>query len=121
MFSHIHFQTIGVTDYQRALEFYRDKLGFTVERDNPYGDGRWIFLKIPDAATMLHFEKLPAIAPQKTPALILVTNDVDEACKRLEAAGVAIKQGPADAPWNPGTRWAMINDSEGNLVLIQTI
>ena len=55
------------------------------------------------------------------PALILVTKDVDETCGNLEAAGVAIKQGPTDAPWNPGTRWAMINDSEGNLVLIQTI
>jgi predicted enzyme related to lactoylglutathione lyase len=121
MFSHIHFQTIGVTDYQRALEFYRDKLGFTVERDSPYGEGRWIFLKIPEAATMLHFDKVSKIEPQKTPALILVTKNVDGTCKALEAAGVAIKQGPADAPWNPGTRWAMIDDSEGNLVLIQTI
>jgi predicted enzyme related to lactoylglutathione lyase len=121
MFSHIHFQTISIMDYQRALDFYVGKLGFTVERDNPYGDGRWIFLKIPDAATMLHFEKASKIEAQKTPALILVTMDVDKTCKALEAAGVAIKQGPADAPWNPGTRWAIINDSEGNLLLIQTV
>ena len=28
--------------------------------------------------------------------------------------------GPADAEWQPGMRWAMFPDSEGNLVLIQS-
>ena len=26
----------------------------------------------------------------------------------------------SDAPWKPGVRWAMIKDSEGNLILIES-
>jgi predicted enzyme related to lactoylglutathione lyase len=121
MFTHIHFDTIPATDLERARDFYRDKLGFEVERDEPYGDTRWIFMRIPGADTMLHFDKQPSVPETTTPVLVLATGDVDAACKTLQSRGVAIKQGPADAPWNPGTRWAMIDDREGNLVLIQSI
>ena len=61
-----------------------------------------------------------SVAKTQTPALVLVTEDVDATCTELQSRGVAIKRGPEDAPWEPGTRWAMIDDSEGNLVLIQT-
>jgi predicted enzyme related to lactoylglutathione lyase len=121
VFTHIHFQTIGVTDSGRALAFYRDKLGFTVERDNPYGEDRWIFMRIPGARTLLHFDKRERVEPTGTPVLVLVTDDVDKTCDVLRSGGVTIAHEPADAPWEPGTRWAYIHDSEGNLILIQTI
>ena len=121
MFTRIHFDSIPATDVERARDFYRDTLGFVVERDNPYGDDRWVFMRIPGADTLLHFEKRDSVPKTETPALVLVTEDVDAACDTLKSRGIAIKQGPADAPWEPGTRWAMIDDSEGNLVLIQTV
>jgi predicted enzyme related to lactoylglutathione lyase len=121
MFSHIHFQTLPVTDVVRARDFYRDVLGFDVERDNPYGDSRWVFMKIPGADTLLHFDERKTLPASDKPVLVLVTADVDATCATLAARGVAIKSPPAEAPWEPGTRWAYIADSEGNLVLIQTI
>ena len=121
MFKRIHFDTISAVDVERARDFYRDKLGFTVERDNPYGDSRWVFMRIPGADTLLHFDKQDAVPPSEKPALVLVTDDVDATCAMLKSRGVAIKRGPEDAPWEPGTRWAMIDDTEGNLVLIQTV
>jgi predicted enzyme related to lactoylglutathione lyase len=121
VFTHIHFDTIPVTDVERARDFYRDKLGFEVERDEPYGEARWVFMRIPGADTLLHFDRQATVPATKTPVLVLATDDVDASCKNLESRGVPIKQGPADAPWESGTRWAMIDDSEGNLVLIQTI
>jgi catechol 2,3-dioxygenase-like lactoylglutathione lyase family enzyme len=121
MFSHVHFQSIAVTDVDRARDFYRDKLGFAVERDNPYGETRWIFMQLPGARTMLHFSIRDRVEPTGEPALVLVTDNVDATCAALVERGVPIRSGPADAPWNPGTRWAMIDDSEGNLVLIQTV
>ena len=121
MFTHVHFQSIGVTDIDRALEFYTTKLDFAVERDDPYGDSRWIFLQLPGARTMLHFELKDAVPRTDTPALVLATEDVDAACATLAERGVTIHAGPDEAPWNPGTRWALLYDSEGNLVLIQTI
>jgi catechol 2,3-dioxygenase-like lactoylglutathione lyase family enzyme len=121
MLTHIHFQPLIVTDIERARDFYRDKLGLGVERDVPYGDDRWVFMRVNGSATLLHFDKRDAVPKSDTPALILATEDVDRTCDELRGKGVTIRQGPADAPWAPGTRWAMIDDSEGNLVLIQTI
>jgi predicted enzyme related to lactoylglutathione lyase len=121
VFSHIHFQTVAATDVVRARDFYRDKLGFEVERDNAYGKTRWVFMRIPGAQTLLHFDLRESVEESDTPVLVLATDDVDAACATLAERGVTIDQPPQDAPWNPGTRWAMIHDSEGNLVLIQTI
>ncbi|MFT6452181.1 MAG: putative enzyme related to lactoylglutathione lyase [Halocynthiibacter sp.] len=120
MFESIHFQTIGATDLIRARDFYRDKLGFLVERDEAYGESRWIFMQLEGAQTMLHFTQKDRIEDQDIPALVLRTLDVDAACDALKSKGVPILNGPEDAPWEPGTRWAMINDSEGNLILLQT-
>ena len=121
MFKRIHFDTVPAIDVERARDFYRDKFGLTVERDNPYGESRWVFMRIPGSDTLLHFDKQDSVPRTQKPALVLVTDDVDKTCAALAALGVPIKQGPADAPWEPGTRWAMIDDSEGNLVLIQTV
>ena len=121
MCTRIHFDTVPAVDVERARDFYRDKLGFSVERDNPYGDSRWVFMRIPGAETLLHFDKQDSVPATETPALVLVTDDVDKTCTTLKSRGVPIKRGPDDAPWEPGTRWAMIDDSEGNLVLIQTV
>ena len=48
--------TIGVpvTDQDRALEFYLEKLGFEKRLDVPYGEGqRWIEVAPPGAATTI--------------------------------------------------------------------
>lgn len=121
MLKRIHFQSIDVVDTGRARDFYRDKLGLSVVRDAPYGDDRWVFMAIPGAETLLHFNKVSVIEPHETPRLVLVADDVDATCADLAARGVAIVKGPDDAPWENGTRWAMVHDSEGNLVLIQTV
>lgn len=122
MLTRINFQSIPVKDQQRALEFYRDRLGMVVQTDAPYGGGlRWIFMAIPGAQTMLHFGTPEEVTVKAgTPVLCLVSDDVDAEAARLEAAGVAMTGGPADAPWQPGVRWAMFKDSEDNLVLIQS-
>ncbi len=121
MFSHIHFQAIPVTDIDRALAFYTDKLELEVARNEAYGDSRWVFLRLPGAQTMLHFDKVDVVTTTPTPILVLITKDVDAACITLTGRKVKIDSGPEAAPWNPGERWAMILDSEGNRVLIQSI
>ncbi|MEO0912271.1 MAG: VOC family protein [Pseudomonadota bacterium] len=121
MLTHINFQSLTVEDQDRAVAFYRDMLGMRVHTDAPYmGDARWIFMEIPGAKTKLELSKG---TPQKseTPQLILATEDVDSACAALHAKGVALLKGPEDAPWDPATRWALLHDSEGNLVMLQTV
>ena len=120
-FSHILFQSVPATDVERARDFYRDVLGFAVERDNPYGDTRWIFMQIPGADTMIHFDHVPTLPDADKPRLSLMSPDVDAAAADLASRGVTITAGPDTAPWDTSIRWAMFNDSEGNPVLIQTI
>lgn len=121
MFTHINFQSIGVTDQDRALEFYRDTLGLNVHTDAPYEQlGRWIFLEIPGARTLLHFGPRANEDKSDMPVLVLVSEDVDSACETLKSRGVDIHKGPDNAPWAQDSRYAMIFDTENNLILIQT-
>ncbi len=45
---------VPVSDQDRALEFYLDKLGFKKRIDTPYGEGeRWVEVAPPGAATTI--------------------------------------------------------------------
>jgi len=121
MLKRIDFQTLPARGPVRAIIFYRDRLGMEVRTDLPYGDGRWIFMAIPGAETLLHFGTAEEVQVRPgTPAMCLVCDDVDAEAARLTAEGIPMTAGPADAEWQPGMRWAMFPDSEGNLVLIQS-
>src|SRR5262245_2878342 len=52
MIRQIKFVGVPVRDQDRALAFYRDKLGFKVGTDQPFdGNQRWIEMRIPGAET----------------------------------------------------------------------
>jgi catechol 2,3-dioxygenase-like lactoylglutathione lyase family enzyme len=77
--------TIGVpvTDQDRALEFYVGQLGFEKRRDLPFGDGRWIEVAPPGAATTI------ALVPAAIPAGIrLTTQDAGRDHADLRSRGV---------------------------------
>ena len=74
---------VPVTDQDRALEFYVGQLGFEKRRDLPFGDGRWIEVAPPGAATTI------ALVPAGIPAGIrLTTQDADADHADLRARGV---------------------------------
>jgi catechol 2,3-dioxygenase-like lactoylglutathione lyase family enzyme len=50
----IKFASVPVSDQDRALAFYTEKLGFRLVTDQPFNDSqRWIELAIPGADTRL--------------------------------------------------------------------
>jgi len=52
MIKQIKFVSIPVADQNRALDFYTDKLGFTIITDQPFDEKqRWIELHVPKAET----------------------------------------------------------------------
>ena len=52
MIKQIKFVGIPVADQNRALDFYTEKLGFTIITDQPFDDKqRWIELRVPKAET----------------------------------------------------------------------
>jgi predicted enzyme related to lactoylglutathione lyase len=119
MLRHVKFANLPVRDQDRALAFWRDRLGLTVAADEPYGEGfRWIELSVGEAETRIVFTRRPDDLPSDEPDLILICDDVDDSFAELGAKGVVFTQDPQDAPWRPGERYALFRDSEGNLVML---
>jgi catechol 2,3-dioxygenase-like lactoylglutathione lyase family enzyme len=81
---------VPVSDQNRALEFYLDKLGFEKRTDVPYGEGeRWVEVAPPGAATTI------AIVPPREgesagieTRVAFATEDIDADYAGLRARGV---------------------------------
>ena len=106
--------SVPVTDQQRALDFFTQKLGFRVVTDQPFDDKqRWIELGVGRDATSLalftppeHKDRIGGFT-----GIAFVADDVKATCRELKAKGVRIVQEPVEAPW--GT-FATFADPDGN-------
>jgi catechol 2,3-dioxygenase-like lactoylglutathione lyase family enzyme len=45
---HVALVTVVVRDYDEAIAFYRDKIGFRLAEDTPLGEKRWVVLESPE-------------------------------------------------------------------------
>ena len=85
---------VPVSDQDRALEFYTEKLGFEKRGDIPYGDGeRWLDVAPPGAATTI------AIVPPREgqsagieTRTAFATEDIDAAHEHLRSQGVDVDE-----------------------------
>jgi len=119
MLHYIKFTNLPVLNQNRAVRFYRDKLGMRILQNTPYKrDWRWIELGIPGAETAIVLVRRANILSSDLPALVLAVDDVQSTFEELQAKGVHFTQGPRPAPWNPEEWFALFRDSEGNTVLI---
>ena len=114
MISQLKFVGIPVRDQDRALAFYRDKLGFKIHTDQPMGKQRWIELKIPGAETMLVLFPRPDHVPGESPAISFSADSVRGTYDELRAVGVEFTTPPKKEHWG---EHAIFKDSEGNLIL----
>lgn len=120
MITHLKFASIPVQDQSRALEFYTDKLGFTIITDQPFNEKqRWIELRIPKAETRLvlftpeeHVGRIGTFS-----GLSFATDDVEKTYTEYTSRGVQFKGPPQKQPW--GT-FAIFEDSEGNSFVLGT-
>ena len=114
MIKQIKFISIPVADQNRALDFYTDKLGFTIITDQPFDEKqRWIELRIPKAET-----RVVLFTPEGEEKRIgsfmnmsYVCDDIDKTYAELQKRGVEFEGPPQTQPWG---RYAMFKDSEGN-------
>jgi len=114
MIKQIKFISIPVADQNRALDFYTDKLGFTIITDQPFDENqRWIELRIPKAET-----RVVLFTPEGEEKRIgsfmnmsYVCDDIDNTYAELKKRGVEFEGPPQTQPWG---RYAMFKDSEGN-------
>ena len=120
MIKQIKFVSIPVADQNRALDFYTDKLGFTIITDQPFDEKqRWIELRIPKAET-----RLVLFTPEGEEKRIgsfmnmsYACDDIDKTYEELKKRGVEFEGPPQKQPW--GT-YAMFKDSEGNKFVVSS-
>jgi lactoylglutathione lyase len=115
------FPILYIADLDKALEFYRDLLGFEVSYRYPaQGEPEFVALNgISLAATaegQMGAHGWP-ITPQSGGfELCVYTDDVDAAVEELRSHGVLVLTEPADQPWEERT--AYVADPDGHPVMI---
>jgi predicted enzyme related to lactoylglutathione lyase len=118
MIKQVKFVSIPVKDQTRALNFYTEKLGFTIITDQPFdGKQRWIELRIPRAETRVVLFT-PEGHEDRVGSFVGVSFDCDDLEKtyaELAAAGVSFDGPLQRQPW--GTFVKLI-DSEGNTFVV---
>lgn len=120
MISAIKFISIPVRDQKRALDFYTEKLGFTIITDQPFDDKqRWIELRIPKAET-----RVVLFTPDgwdnrvgSFSGISYATDDIQATYTEYASRGVKFRGRPEKKPW--GT-FAIFEDSEGNQFVLST-
>jgi lactoylglutathione lyase len=127
MITHASTVSVFVTDQDRALDFYVDKLGFEKRRDQGMGPNapRWLEVAPPGAQTALLLYKPTETMPgASTYALaqsligtfapfILNVEDMESTCAELSARGVEFGDQPAKQYFG---WWATIKDPDGNIL-----
>lgn len=127
----IKLTSVSIDDYDKALKFYTEVMGFLPKRDIPLGDGaRWITVASPEDpnGTELLLEPnagYPAMKALKEslmkdgiPFTAFEVNDIQSEYERMQNLGVEF----AMEPTNMGmTTAAVLNDTCGNLIQIYQI
>jgi catechol 2,3-dioxygenase-like lactoylglutathione lyase family enzyme len=116
--------TVIVDDYDSAIDFFVDKLGFELLEDSPAltNDGRrkrWVVVRPPDATTALLLAQADGEAQQRAVGqqfagrvgLFLRVDDFQAQYERLRLSGVDFVTEPRDEPYG---RVAVFRDISGN-------
>lgn len=118
MISHVKLIGIFVTDQQRALNFYRDKLGFEVLTDEPYTqDARWIEVAPPGGQTRLSLGR--ASRPEDRVGgfahIVFKCKDVRATYEELRGRGVEFLGEIQEESWGVMAQFA---DPDGNTFVL---
>lgn len=114
MIKQIKFVSIPVADQNRALDFYTDKLGFTIITDQPFDEKqRWIELRVPKAETRVVLFTSEADKDRVGTFMNMsyVCDDIEKTYEELTARGVEFTGPPQKEAWG---HYAIFKDSEGN-------
>lgn len=106
--------SVGVSDQDKALDFYVNKLGFEKIDDQPMSDTeRWIEVALPGGQThiMLGLRGQSGGDRSGMTGYVLHADNIEETCATLKARGVTITQEVSTQPWG---KWAQIADPDGN-------
>lgn len=115
---------IPVSDVDRAMDFYVNRVGFHLDHDIEPGPGMRVVQMTPPGSpcSVVLGRGIPLGDPGTTKGLQLVVEDIDAARGELAGRGVDITEvqqlGPEGAP---GSRFAFFQDPDGNGWSLQEI
>jgi catechol 2,3-dioxygenase-like lactoylglutathione lyase family enzyme len=113
-----------VHDYDEALKYYTEKLGFEIAEDVRDGDYRWLIVKLPDNQEFginLDLARTPeqqALVGRQAADQPLYSIETDDCMREylgLVPTGVEFEGEPVAQPWGIGV---MMRDLYGNRVYI---
>ena len=114
MFSKIGTITVGVSDQDKALDFYVNKLGFEKVDDQPMSETeRWLEIALPGGQThiMLGLRGQSGGNSTGMTGFVLHADNIEETVATLKAHGVTLTQELSTQPWG---KWAQLADPDGN-------
>jgi catechol 2,3-dioxygenase-like lactoylglutathione lyase family enzyme len=127
----IKLTSIPIEDYDKALKFYTEILGFTKKRDIPLGEGaRWItvvsaeepngteLLLEPNANYPAMKALKEALVKDGIPFTAFLVGDVQQEYERMRNLGVEFTMEPTNMGM---TTAAVLDDTCGNLIQIYQI
>jgi catechol 2,3-dioxygenase-like lactoylglutathione lyase family enzyme len=119
MIKGIKFASIPVSDQDRALAFYTEKVGFRLLTDQPFSDKqRWIELGIPGSDTpVVLFRFDEGLKPGGNMNVTFWTDDVEGTSRELKSKGVEFVMEPKRQDW--GTA-AAFKDVDGNRFVLSS-
>ncbi|HEU5138412.1 MAG TPA: VOC family protein [Bacillales bacterium] len=115
----VRFTSIPVTDQDRALKFYHEKLGFEVVTDQPFGNGkRWIELQPPGSDTLIVLFTPPGQESRigSFQNVAFSSDDVEKDYRELRDRGVEFVEPAQKADW--GGMQAIFRDPDGNTFVL---
>jgi len=113
-----------VPDYDSAIGFYTEKLGFEVREDLPFGDERWVTLAMPGSReisislTKAKTDDDRALVGRQGgsfPLFGITTLDCAGDYRRMKAASVKFDGEPESGPWGVGVT---LRDPYGNSIFL---
>ena len=124
----IKLASVSIDDYDKALKFYTEIMGFVKKQDIPLGEGaRWITVVSPDEPNGVELllepnASYPAMKALKEslvrdgiPFTAFLVGDVQEEYERMKELGVEFTMEPTNMGM---TTAAVLDDTCGNLIQI---
>jgi catechol 2,3-dioxygenase-like lactoylglutathione lyase family enzyme len=111
---------VPVADVDRAIEFYRDQVGFRLDHDTRAGDQRFAQLTPPGSGCSIVLSEPPPMTPGSLRGLQLVVADAYSARGELVERGVAAGDIDVIDERDGGTLFGF-SDPDGNSWVVQQI
>jgi uncharacterized glyoxalase superfamily protein PhnB len=108
--------SLTVKDVKKSVAWYRDAIGFTVDREYER-DGRVLSVALKAGAVRLLLNQddgakgLDRAKGEGFSLMLTTAQNVDELAQRIKAAGTTLITEPADMPW--GARAFRVQDPDG--------